>query len=90
MSAMASQITVRLTICSTACHDWKQKKYPNTLIADEIICKTEIAFCNIVITVTPHERHGVPNHSPLDNSLWDYYRLRFVQQHAMAESKINI
>ena len=45
------------------------KKYPNTLIADEIICNTEIAFCNIVNTVTPHEPHGVRNHRPLDNLL---------------------
>ena len=65
-SIMASEITVRLTICSTACHGWEQKKYPNTLIGDEIICDTEIAFWSIVITVTPHERHEVSNPQPLD------------------------
>ena len=68
-SVMAPEITVRLTICSTACHDWEQKKYPSTSIGDVIICNTEIAFCSIVITGSSHERHGVPNHSPLDNLL---------------------
>ena len=29
----------------------------------------EIVFCSIIFTVTPHERHGVPNLRPLDNLL---------------------
>ena len=46
MSAIVSQITVRLTICSTACHDWEQKKHPHVLLGNEIICNTDIAFWN--------------------------------------------
>ena len=65
-SIMAPEVTVHLTICSIACHDWEQTKYPSTLIEDEIICNTEIAFWSIVITVTPHERHEVSNPQPLD------------------------
>ena len=58
------EITVRWTVCSTACHDWEHKKrYPNTLVVDEVICNTYIAFWIIVIT---HERHEVSNPQPLD------------------------
>ena len=66
MSAMASQITARLTICSTGCHDWEQKIHPHILIGNKIICNTEIAFWNTVITVTPYERHAVSNHRQID------------------------
>ena len=53
-STIAFEITIRLTICSTACHDLEQKKSPNTLIGDKVICNTQLAFWCIVITVTPH------------------------------------
>ena len=77
MSAMPSSITVRLTFCSTACHDWEQKKHPHILIGNEIICNTDIAFWNIVIIVTPWASWRFK--SPADRIL--------VQHHVLAKRR---
>ena len=66
MSVVASQITNRLTICSTAWPRWEHKIHRNSLIGVVIICKTEIAFYSIVITVTQHERHDVSYPQDID------------------------
>ena len=38
----------------------------HTLTGDVIVCNTEIVFCSIVITMTPHDRHDVLKDCPLD------------------------
>ena len=65
-SVMLSQISDRLTSCSTACPGWDQKKHRNSLIRDVIICDIEIVFYSFVITVTQPERHDILNTQPLD------------------------
>ena len=66
LSVMVSQISDRLTSCSTACPGWDQKKHRNPLIRDVIICNIEIVFYSNVITVTQPLRHDISNTQPPD------------------------
>ena len=44
ISVKAYRITEPLTICSTTCPSWQQRKHPNPRIGDITICNTQIAF----------------------------------------------
>ena len=69
MRVMLFQIPCHSIFCSTVYPGQKQRKHHHSLIGDILISNTEITFCSIVITVSSHEHHGVPNHRLLDNLL---------------------
>ena len=79
-SVLISQISDRLTCCSTACPGWDQKKHRNSIIRDVIICNIEIVFRALFLQW----------HNMSVTTFQTLSRLTVFQQYALAYSKGNI